>query len=127
MMRRYFDGVLKCAVATMSVALIAAPLAAQTTSPPGKPSPTTKRSPPRTTADGHPDSQGIWDFGTLTPLERPAALGDQPVFSDEEAAAFERDENRRQNRDLIDLAKGGVQYPPGGVGPLFEYACHAGN
>ena len=26
------------------------------------------------TAWGHPDLQGVWDFRTITPMERPAAL-----------------------------------------------------
>jgi hypothetical protein len=73
------------------------------------------------TSDGQPDFQGMWEFSTITPLERPRALGDKPVFTDEEAAAFEREENRRQNRDLIDSAKGGANYPPGGVVPYNEF------
>ena len=39
------------------------------------------------TAWGDPDLQGVWDFRTLTPLERPDALADQQVFASEEAAA----------------------------------------
>ena len=40
-------------------------------------------------AQGHPDLQGIWDFRTLTPLERPLALADKAVFSSsEEEEAF---------------------------------------
>ena len=39
------------------------------------------------TAWGHPDLQGVWDFRTLTPLERPDALADVPVFASDEAAA----------------------------------------
>lgn len=39
-------------------------------------------------AHGHPNIQGTWDFRTLTPLERPAELGDKAVFSEEEEEAF---------------------------------------
>jgi hypothetical protein len=38
------------------------------------------------TADGQPDLQGVWDFRTITPLERPVALGTKEFFTDEEAA-----------------------------------------
>ena len=44
--------------------------------------------PPRT-AWGAPDLNGVWDFRTLTPFERPSALADQEFFTDEQAAAFE--------------------------------------
>ena len=40
------------------------------------------------TADGRPDLQGVWDFRSLTPFERPETLADQDVFSAEEAAQF---------------------------------------
>jgi hypothetical protein len=82
--------------------------------------------PPRT-ADGQYDLQGLWDFSTITPLERPAALADKPVLTETEARAFEQAENTRQNRDLIDPAKGGVQYPPGGVVPYNEFWYERGS
>ncbi|TDI22229.1 MAG: hypothetical protein E2P06_13140 [Acidobacteria bacterium] len=41
------------------------------------------------TADGRPDLQGVWDFRTITPLQRPAALGDKAVLTAEEAAQTE--------------------------------------
>ena len=72
------------------------------------------------TADGQPDLQGIWDFRTITPLERPRSLGDKAFFTAEEAASFEKDENTRQNRDLIDPKVGGLNYPAGGVIPYNE-------
>ena len=40
------------------------------------------------TADGQPDLQGVWDFRTLTPLERPRELAGKEVFTEEEAAEF---------------------------------------
>ncbi len=43
---------------------------------------------PTRNAQGHPNMQGIWDFRTLTPLERPRELGDQAVFSEDEEEAF---------------------------------------
>jgi len=76
--------------------------------------------PPRTSY-GQPDLQGVWDFRTITPLERPKELGTKAFFSDEEAAKYEKEENQRQNRDLIDSERGGLQYPPGGVVPYNEF------
>jgi hypothetical protein len=73
------------------------------------------------TADGRPDLQGVWDYRTITPLERPKELGTKEFFTDEEAAKFEQEENQRQNRDLIDPEQGGLNYPPGGVVPYNEF------
>ena len=38
-------------------------------------------------ADGRPDLQGVWDFRTATPLERPQGMGER--LTEEQAAAFE--------------------------------------
>ena len=46
-------------------------------------------------ADGRPDLQGVWDFRTLTPLERPEERAGQPRLTPEEAAAIESAEARR--------------------------------
>jgi len=40
------------------------------------------------TPDGHPNLQGYWTNDTFTPLERPADLGNQALFTPEEAAAY---------------------------------------
>jgi hypothetical protein len=79
------------------------------------------------TADGQPDLQGVWDYRTITTLERPRALASKAFFTDEEAANFEREENRRQNRDLIDPKVGGLNYPAGGVVPYNEFWYDRGN
>jgi hypothetical protein len=73
------------------------------------------------TVDGQPDLQGVWDYRTITPLERPKELGTKEFFTEEEAARFESEENQRQNRDLIDPEQGGLNYPPGGVIPYNEF------
>jgi hypothetical protein len=79
------------------------------------------------TPDGQPDLQGVWDYRTITPLERPKELGTKAVFTEEEAAKYEKQENQRQNRDLIDPETGGLQYPPGGVVPYNEFWYDRGN
>ena len=52
------------------------------------------------TAWGQPDLQGIWDFRTITPLQRPEDLGDQEFLSEEEAANLEQEVVDR-NADLL--------------------------
>ena len=42
------------------------------------------------TPDGHPDLQGVWNFSTATPMERPADLAEQTTLTAEEAAAWEQ-------------------------------------
>ena len=52
------------------------------------------------TSWGHPDLQGIWDFRTITPLERPEALGDKAVLTAEEAATYEEETLAARDKDL---------------------------
>src|SRR4029077_8082010 len=79
------------------------------------------------TADGQPDLQGVWDYRTITPLERPKDLGTKAFFTEAEAAEYEKTENQRQNRDLIDPEQGGLFYPKGGVVPYNEFWYDRGN
>ena len=44
-----------------------------------------------TTEWGQPDLRGIWDFRTITPLERPEELGDKAFLTEEEAANLEQE------------------------------------
>ena len=56
------------------------------------------------TADGKPSLEGIWDFRTITPMERPGNFGDKTVLDDREAAEFEvknrRNQDTREKRSL---------------------------
>ena len=52
------------------------------------------------TPGGQPDIQGIWDFRTITPLERPAALADKEFLTAEEAANLEQETGERNERLL---------------------------
>jgi hypothetical protein len=60
------------------------------------------RQDPLRTSDGRPDLQGVWDFGTLTPLERPRELAAKPFLTDQEAAALEKQIIQRNDRDRRD-------------------------
>ena len=61
--------------------------------------------PPRTPW-GEPDLQGIWDFATITPLERPNELAGKAVLTEQEAAEFERQTLERRNQDRRDGGAG---------------------
>ena len=50
---------------------------------------------------GAPDLQGVWDFRTLTPLERPRNLEGKALFTDEEAAEFARRSIERRASDGV--------------------------
>jgi hypothetical protein len=66
--------------------------------------------PPRT-AWGDPDLAGVWNYATMTPLERPAAFAGKDVLTVEEAAAFERQTIERQ--DVTNNTAGPDWWDPG--------------
>ena len=76
--------------------------------------------PPPRTAWGAPDLNGVWDFRTLTPFERPRALADQAFFTDEEAAAFEAER-------LAEFAVRDDQEPADIVGNYNQFWFDPGN
>ena len=47
---------------------------------------------------GDPNIEGVWDFRTITPLERPQELADKSVLTAEEAAVFA--EQTIESRDV---------------------------
>ena len=67
----------------LSVVLVSVSVTAQT----GAESYTAPR-----TSWGAPDLQGVWDFRTITPMERPATLADTAVLSDAEVARLESEQ-----------------------------------
>ena len=79
--------------ASLLSALALAPLCAQTAS--------TRYTPPRT-PDNHPHLTGVWDAASMTPLERPVALGDKAFYTPEEMAAYEKTRAHDLNRDRRD-------------------------
>jgi hypothetical protein len=48
---------------------------------------------------GPPNLEGVWNFSTLTPLERPAEFAGKPTLTDAEAIAYERRIMEQNNRD----------------------------
>jgi hypothetical protein len=76
-------------VAAMVVLAVPVRAAAQASAPP-------------VTPWGAPDLQGVWDFRSLTPMERPSELKDKEVFTAKEAETFAEQTTRRESRDLED-------------------------
>src|SRR5689334_5240210 len=71
------------------------------------------------TPDGHPDLQGTYDLGTLTPLERKA--GTPLVLSDAEAAALERAASKENEKGNAPIAGDRAAPPSGGDGSPGPY------
>jgi hypothetical protein len=68
------------------------------------------------TPDGHPDLQGVYDLATLTPLERPEALGTSLTMTTDQARTLEQQvANRRAVLDRPSDANRGAP-PIGGDG-----------
>ena len=90
----------------------------------------------RRTAWGDPDLQGVWDYRTITPLERPTDLAHKEFLTEEEAAtrnesAVERESRlaaRKARRAEVDPSGNidrGVDGAPGSYNAFwFDRGCH---
>jgi hypothetical protein len=100
------------------VALLTVPVAGQAPKPAAAPAgaqtaakPAARAFTPPKTSWGDPDLQGIWNFATSTPLERPASVGEKAVLSEQEAEEFEEQlafnltRDRRDGGNAADVAR----------------------
>jgi hypothetical protein len=85
-MRNRFVLVCLVGVAVMSTVVLSGQAPARSTGTPRMP-------------DGKPDLQGIWDFRTVTPMERPAEFANKPFLTEKEAADYERRITEQRNAD----------------------------
>jgi hypothetical protein len=79
------------AIAFVSLASIGAQSQAPSNAPSAKTAsnPTRTAKPPRG-QNGRPDLEGVWNFSTITPLQRPQELAEKEFLTDEDAAALEQ-------------------------------------
>ena len=89
---------MKTAIATTAAVAVLTLAMVQSTAGQERSAPDPDYRAPRT-ADGLPDISGIWTNDTLTPMERPARLGDQAFYTEEEAAEIERSGREMLERD----------------------------
>src|SRR5687767_1160789 len=91
--------------------LMAVPAAAAASQGAAKPAETrtsqsAKPAPAPRMSDGKPDLQGVWNYATATPLERPAELAGKEFLTEEEAARFQEKVVASRSTDRRD---GGAQ------------------
>ena len=81
-----------CGIALLVVGFLSLPrmMAAQAAPAPRPSRPEAPSRAPRLN-DGRPDLQGVWNFGSATPMERPPQFAGKPVLTAAEAEAFLRD------------------------------------
>jgi hypothetical protein len=89
------------------VAVIVVPGGARVAAQGERSRPTTAHAIPRT-PDGHPDMQGVWTHGTLTPFERPEALGTKTTYTPTELREAERQLRERRASAAANARPGDV-------------------
>jgi hypothetical protein len=123
MVPRCFASVCALAIGVAVASLPVAPISGQ-----GKPA--ANATSPRTPW-GDPDLQGVWDFRTLTPMERPSDLAAKDVLTEQEAANLATREARKREVDTLDRKKGNIEiggiYPPGSFNAYNDFWFDWGN
>lgn len=76
---------------------LAEPLAGQGQAPPAQPGASTKAWTVPRLPGGDPDLEGIWNYGTATPLERPAQWAGRDTITEAEAAVWEKENAKRRS------------------------------
>ena len=108
----------RMAVATAVLLALAVTLGGQAPNTSGKPGTNTTQT-VSGTPWGDPDLQGVWDFRSATPLERPAELAGKEVLTEAEAAEFAAKIVKNRNRD--------TNVPEGNVGDYNNFWYDYGN
>jgi hypothetical protein len=116
MRNRFMTRVAIAAIVVAAVSVTRADIAGQTA--PAKKPATPAGGVPRT-ADGHPDLQGTYDLGTITPLERRA--GSPLVLTDEEAKKGEQQVAERSEKLNAPIDANRPAPPSGGDGSPGPY------
>jgi hypothetical protein len=89
MRHRFVVRIARLGALVATLALTAAVVGGQAGSSQSNAAGTTRSATPLRTAWGDPDLQGVWSYASLTPLERPAALGTREFYTPEEVATRE--------------------------------------
>src|SRR2546429_9547756 len=100
-------GTLAILIASLSAAFVPVASQAQTSGAATGPPPRATYSPPRTPW-GDPDLQGVWDYQSRIPMQRPAQFKDKPTLTEAE---------------LAQLAKTPPNQDSCGVGTRKDVAC----
>ena len=66
------------------------------------------------TPDGHPDLQGVWDYRTITTMQRAERFGDNEFLTEEEARALEVEKETADNAPAEERKPSGGAFPTGG-------------